>query len=178
MKRVFLISAILFSSFIYSQEFIITYENYKSKEDPSKDYIILEYPGKAKEELYKMTKKYINSKYIGSKDYSFSEVEDEQIVIDVLSRDYRRIWINLSGGNLWKVSNRYEFNFKDGKLMIRPSFSNFTNTENNSKAGIGIMYNSSGQLKKENIAAFTEALANTFVRDFKKGLEENKSNDW
>lgn len=178
MRKLIFTAFLFFSIKGFSQEFIMTYNNYVSKEDTTKNYIILEYPGKTKEELYKLTTKYIFSNYSGSKNHSFSNVENEQIVIDVLSRDYRRMWINLSGGNLWKVSNRYEFNFKDGKIKFTPSFSSFSNTENSSTASYKILFNSKGEPKKDGVIYFTEALVNNFVRDFKKGIEENKSEDW
>lgn len=178
MKKIFTLLILLLSTFIFSQEFIMTNDNYKLKADNSKDYIVVEIPEKTKEELFIMSKKYLNFNYKGIKNDGYNEVENEQIIIDILSRDYRKIWINLQGGNLWKVSNRYEFNFKDGKLMIRPYFSHFSNTENNSIAKITVLYDSRGEVRKENIMSFVEALANNFIRNFKKGIEEYKSNDW
>lgn len=178
MKKIFIFLAILSAAITYSQEFVMSLDNYKAKDDAAKDYIVLDFPGTDKEHLFSMTKKYLIANYKGIKNDGYNEVPNEQIVLDVLSRDYRRIWINLHGGNLWKVSNRYEFNFKDNKLMIRPSFNNFANTENDTTAKITVLYNSRGEIRRQDIISFVEALANTFVRDFKKGIEEYKSNDW
>lgn len=178
MRKIFLLIVFTLSSVAFSQEFRLTENNFVSKDDSSKNYIVIDFPNTNKDQLFQKAKKYITSTYKGLKHDGYNEVLNEQIVLDVVSNSYKKMWINMQGSNLWKASNRYEINFKDNKIMIRPSFSHFENTMNNSTANIGVLFNSSGEIRKKEGFYFVEDLANTFVRDFKKGIEENKSNDW
>lgn len=160
MKKIFLLFALISNILLFSQEFRLTENNFVSKHDSSKNYIVIDFPSTNKDQLFQKAKKYITSTYKGLKNDGYNEVLNEQIVLDVVSTSYKKMWINMQGSNLWKASNRYEINFKDDKIMIRPSFSHFENTMNNSIANIGVLFNSSGEIRK------------------KEGIEENKSNDW
>lgn len=178
MKKTITLLVLLLSVFVFSQEFVLTENNLKSKENVEKDYIVLDYPDKSKNDLFYLVKKYFTTSYKGIKEDGYNEVLNEQIVSDILSSSSRTMFINIKGSNIWKASIRYEINFKDNKIMIRPSFSHFSNTMNSSTATIGVLFNSSGKIRKEKGVYFVEDLVNTFIRDLKKGIDENKSNDW
>lgn len=177
MKKILLI-LILFSGFVFGQEFILTENNYKVKEDMSKNYIVLDFPGKTKVELFTLINKYIAYEYKESMEKGYKEIQNEQIVIDALSQSSRTIFINKKGPNVWKVLNRYEINFKDDKIMVRPVFLNLTNTDVDSTMQLGAFFNSRGILRLENASYFTEALVNTFVKNIKNAVTNKKDNDW
>ena len=105
---------ILAISLFYGKEFILTPENFKNKENIEKDYVVIEMPNTSKEELFKRTKKFINSFYNNPK-YISSEVENEQIVIDAIGKQFKVIY-QFSGANLWRMSYKYEINFKDNAI--------------------------------------------------------------
>lgn len=178
MKKLIITLFFLSGIKVFTQEFQLTDNNLKQRNDPTKDYIVLDMQGKNKSELFLNAKKYILSQYKGIKNDGYNEIENEQIILDVLSQSARTMWINIQGSNIWKASNRYEINFKDGKIMIRPIFSYFLNTENSSRASIGVLFDSRGKPRKEKGIYFVEDLTNTFIKDFEKGMRENKSNDW
>lgn len=178
MKKVFIFFTILLASLTFSQEFILTENNYKLKDDNSKNYVVIDFPGKTKSELFSSIKKYITDEYKESLDKNYKELENEQIIFDALSQSSRTIFINKKGANVWKVLNRYEINFKDNKIMIRPTFINLTNTDNSNTTSLGAFFNSRGILRLENASYFTEAYANTFVKNLSKAVVEKKDNDW
>ena len=55
---------ILISGFMFSQEFKITPENYKNKNDETKNFVVLEFENKPKDELFKKVKSYIMTGFI------------------------------------------------------------------------------------------------------------------
>ena len=129
--------------------------------------------------LFKKAKIYITGKYKGVKNDGYNEVEPEQIVMDVNGSNEKTIIINLAGANVWSVSNRYELNFKDGKVMIKPIFRELSNTiERNSTAGMSSLFNKKGEPKKDKAILFVESETNEFVADFIKGMKNEISNDW
>ena len=179
MKKNIFLSAFLLANLTFAQEFKLTAENFKEKTNPEKNYYVLEVPGKTQVELFKKAKIYITGKYKGVKNDGYNEVEPEQIVMDVNGSNEKTIIINLAGANVWSVSNRYELNFKDGKVMIKPIFRELSNTiERNSTAGMSSLFNKKGEPKKDKAILFVESETNEFVADFIKGMKNETSNDW
>lgn len=179
MKTTILLSAFLLSNLFFAQEFKLTAENFKEKSNPERNYFVLEIPNKTQGELFKKAKIYITGKYKGVKSDGYNEVEPEQIVMDVNGSKEKTIIINLAGANVWSVSNRYEINFKDGKIMIRPIFRELSNTiERNSTVGMSSLFNKKGEQKKEKAILFVESETNEFISDFIKGMKNETTNDW
>ena len=179
MKKIIFLSAFLLANLTFAQEFKLPAENFKEKTNPEKNYYVLEVPGKTQVELFKKAKIYITGKYKGVKNDGYNEVEPEQNVMDVNGSNEKTIIINLAGANVWSVSNRYELNFKDGKVMIKPIFRELSNTiERNSTAGMSSLFNKKGEPKKDKAILFVESETNEFVADFIKGMKNETSNDW
>ena len=179
MKKIIILSAIILTNLTFAQEFKLTSENFKEKSNPEKNYYVIELPGKPQNELFKKAKIYITGKYKGIKNDGYNEVESEQIVLDVNGSNEKTIIINLSGANVWSVSNRYELNFKDGKIMIKPIFRELSNTiERNSTAGISSLFNKKGEPRKEKAIAFVESETNDFVTNFINGMKNETSSEW
>src|SRR5690606_9146712 len=97
----------------------------------SKDYIVLDFPEKTKQELFVEAKKTVSSKFESSNSKFYTEVIDEQIVFEMFSRKSKLIMLNFGGSNLYYVLNQFELNFKDGRIMIKPVFKYLTNLEYN-----------------------------------------------
>ena len=62
MKKAILLFGVLASCFIFGQ-FKLTPDNYRSVENPDKDYIVFEVPDMTQKQLFEKTKMYITSKY-------------------------------------------------------------------------------------------------------------------
>ncbi|WP_267406803.1 MULTISPECIES: hypothetical protein [unclassified Chryseobacterium] len=178
MRKIFVLIAILLINFTFSQQFILTEANYKLKDENSKNYVVIDLSGHKKEDLFKTVKENLFKIYKDANDEQYSELPNEQITFNVMSQTSRTIFINRKGANVWKVVNKYEINFKDDKIMIKPSFVNLTNTNNGNVVTIGNFFDSRGVVRFQNAILFAEAFTNTFIKDFKVDLIENKSNDW
>lgn len=182
MKKIYIFSALILTSIfsVKAQEFKLTADNLKEKLVLEKNFYVLDVPGKTQSELFKKTKIYLTGKYKGIKNDGYNEVEPDQIVLDVNGTNTKVIIINFAGANVWVVSNRYELNFKDGKIMIKPSFSELTNTiERGSTAGLSALFNKKGEPKKEKAIAFVEIETNTFIQELIKGIKSDKtSSEW
>ena len=182
MKNIFTFLALSLTIFCFGQ-FKITPENFKSIDSPDKDYIVYEFPGKTKSDLFNAAKMYVNSTYKGVKFDGYNEVANEQIVLDV---NYVKPNAGMfDGAGLFSVSNRYEMNFKDGKIMFRPSFRYLQDIKGNKIYLSGgsfldkTVYNKNGKLS---VSSKLEELINKSVEGVSSGLnksiQESKSNDW
>lgn len=179
MKKIIFLSALFLANITFAQEFKLTAENFKEKSNTEKNYYVLEMPGKSQADLFKKAKIYITGKYKGVKNDGFNEVEPEQIVLDVSGTNEKTIIIQFSGPNIWTASNRYEINFKDGKIMIKPSFRELDNTlQRNTTRSISDLFNKKGEPKKEKAIELAEFEANKFISEFIQGMKSESSNDW
>ncbi|WP_426473387.1 hypothetical protein [Chryseobacterium balustinum] len=179
MKKILLVLLLILSCNIFSQEFRLTENNFVNKSESSIDYIVLEFSGKNKDQLFTLAKNYIESQKYNFEKTDYSEKLNENITFILTSQTGRTIFIDKKKKpNVWKVVNRFEINFKDNKIMIRPFFLHLLNADTKLTTSLGSFFNSRGILRYDHAASFVESFANTFVRDLKKGIEENKSNDW
>lgn len=186
MKKLSLFFTVI-SSFMFGQEFVLTADNFKNKVDETKDYIVVEVPNKTKEQIFVDVKKYVSATYKGLKFDGYNEVPNEQIVLDVLDEDGSKA--KVFGVSVFSglVSIRYEFNFKDGKYMIRPTF-NKVETDSGSKRNTiyltgGNMlqksiFNKKGEISLKQIYEMANNSNNEFVKNLIEGVVNNKSSDW
>ncbi|MBT0540037.1 hypothetical protein J5300_07250 [Riemerella anatipestifer] len=176
MKKALLLLTVSFSVFCFGQ-FKLTSNNFTSTENPDKNYIVVDFPNQSKSELFKNAKIYFTSKYKYLKGDGYNEVEPDQIVVNILGSEEKTIIIDLAGANVWKASNRYEVNFKDGKIMIKPSFSELDNTMRNAKVSLDRLFDKNGNPKKAKAIELAENEANSFVNKFIEGMKQ-KNEDW
>ncbi|WP_131724365.1 hypothetical protein [Chryseobacterium indologenes] len=177
MKKIFTLLTLLITVLIFSQDFVLTETNYKLKPDLSKDYVVLYFPDKNEEALFNLVQKNIKYKF-KTQIINYQEIQNEQIIVDVTSLASRTIYINKRGSNVWKVVNRYELNFKNGKIMVRPYFLKLINEDLKTEVSLGNFFNSRGIVRLEHGVEFAELLTNSFVRTFNDDLIENKKEDW
>lgn len=121
MKKLLLIVGIAFSSVLFSQEFLLTPENFKDKENPGKDFIVIEIPGKTQKQLFDEAKMFIHSNFKNLKGDGYNEVEFSQIKLrarSIIGTGRKMLGIEAT----IPFTNTYEIGFKDGKVMIKPYF--------------------------------------------------------
>lgn len=184
MKHTFT-TLLLFLSFFacslaFSQEFILTPNNFTDKADESKNYIVLEYPELNQKQIYDKTKIFIQSKFENLKSEGINEVEHSFIKIKTAAPGTR------IGGSLMSLMIvTYELNFKDGKIMIKPILDHFDPakqggnttylTGGNSFSGKSI-FNKEGKVSLKNYYEVSNKNVNQFVKDLKDNL--SKKEDW
>ena len=119
MKNLLLIVTLLFSFIlnaqVVSQEFELTPENFRSKSESDKDYIVIEVPGKTNNELFNKSKQFINQYYNNPK-FVTSESDNSQIVINAYGSKYSMTMFS------WYNEYQIELQFKDGKIKLSPKF--------------------------------------------------------
>jgi len=177
--RKLLLFTILISGFTFAQNFNFTSENFKNSSDNSKDYIVLEFPGKSKHDLFvsvKKTVQSINSTFGNALMDRFSDIEDEQITFNVVSNNSRMIMLNFSGSNIYHVYTKYELNFKEGKIMIKPIFLFLTNKESNQEYLTNLWNRKESKLSKA--VSFVAQENESFIQVFKSAIEKNLNLDW
>ena len=185
MKKIITVLAISFFANISAQEFKLTPENFKDKAD--KNFYIFEMPNLNQETLFKKAKIYFTSKYKNLKGDGYNEVEPNQIVLNVASKSatIKALGIAVIGGDF---TNRYEISFKDGKVMIKPSFSTISLPDGSGGlqdvylTGGGLLtksvFNKKGKVSiNEKQFAGIEENTNDFIKQFTDSMSSN-SDDW
>lgn len=156
--------ALFVSAFGFGQ-FKATADGYQNSEDASKDFIVSEFTSKSKSDLFTAAKKHITAEYVGIKNDGYNEVENEQIVLDMKS--------TTSGGSF--INNRFEINFKDGKIMIKPTFK-YYDSDGQLRGlrpwdiGAVSLYKKDGTPRDKVIPIQLEKSVNTFVQGLIKSI--------
>lgn len=176
---------------VFAQNFTLTPDGFVSSEDASKSYIVIESEG-TQAELYKKVKNYLMKIYRSPKDV-LSESEPDAITINGIEQDA------VQRKAMGMVAVSYDMNytigimFKDGRIRVdSPSFS--LSSYNGDKAvkmylsgksngGLGsevvnTIYNTKGDLKAKYAKEQLEAFFNSYIKDLKDGLVDNKDDNW
>jgi len=173
MKKLLLFS-VLIAGMTFGQTFKLTPENYKTADN--KDYVVYEFPGKSKTELFKTAKIYITSNYKNLKGDGYNEVEPDQIVLNLRANagTIKRLGIPVIGGDF---TNRYEINFKDEKIMVKPQFESIELPDGMGGLTDKQAFNKKGDvsINKIHFEGIQEK-TNQFVEELQKGMQ--KSSDW
>lgn len=175
-KLFFTIGLSLLTVVINAQKFELTQNNLVNSEDQTKDYSVLEFPTKNKHELFVTVKKVLTNNFVHMKSNNYTEIEDEQISVQLLSGKGNLIMLNFGGSNIYYVLNQYEFNFKDGKIMIKPAFLYLTNLEIN-KEYIKDTFKRK-EKNKEKVIDLVELETNTFISLFSELINKNLNTEW
>jgi len=185
MKKLLLLIAIFNIIALQAQKFELTSNGFVDINDQSKNYLVLDFPGKPKEQLFKEALIYFNKNYISSKDV-ISKVDNEVITVNAISPNPIRL------GGFEKYTNNYNItiSFKDEKIKIdAPSvdlsyiaggrvYRLFVSNEKTSIMNQGI-YGKNGKLNYKKAKEGLEEFAESFVLNLKLGLSnESQNNDW
>ncbi|SHL52169.1 hypothetical protein SAMN05444360_102175 [Chryseobacterium carnipullorum] len=183
MKKLILLSLFAFNMVI-GQEFILTPNNFVNKDDETKNFIVLSYPELNQKQLYDKTKTFIQSKFKNLKGDGLNEVEYSFIKLRASSPG-TTVKVFGSESLMSYMVTTYEINFKDGKLMVKPTLERFESNSpgvdntyingGNSFAGKSI-FKKDGKVWLKNYYE----VANVSVNQFIDGLKAYLSNkeDW
>lgn len=173
---------LLLSAFAFGQKFDLTSSGFVNADDKSKNFVVLEFPGKTQAELYKNVMILLNKKYKSAKNV-ISSVEPETITIDAIAANpVRRTGMH-------SFNNRYNItlSFRDDKVKIdAPTFQLTTDAFGKRQemflvggfsmdgSSFGI-FNKKGEVKIEKAVEDLNQFANDFVNSIK---ESDKKEDW
>jgi hypothetical protein len=146
------------------------------------DYIVLEYPGKSKEDLYKKTLLFLNKKYTSPKDV-VSKVENESISVNGYSPNS----IRRNKLHVFNMDYKIVLEFKDGKIRVNAptfeltAFNSHQQTlwliKNNDLGGYDLgIWNNALKLKSELAKQDLETYFNTYIKMLNASI--TALNDW
>ncbi|RQO78095.1 hypothetical protein DBR40_09095 [Pedobacter sp. KBW01] len=167
MKKTILFFVLVLTSGLAKAQFELTPNGFVDKENKDKDYIVLEVAGKNKAELYKSTLLYLNTLYSNPKE-TISAVDGESISVNAI--DDSTISTVLNGYSL-------VFEFKDGKIRIKPSYALYYYSSINGLRNEYEIFNDKGKLKRAKDKERLEGFYNGYVAIIKKNAEK-KAEDW
>ena len=176
MKKLLFTAALVVVNMAAAQKFELTPNNFVNTEDKTKDYAILEFSSKSQSELFKAAKMYFTANYKNLKGEGYHEVEPDQIVFTLrsLAAKTKLLGIEQIGGDF---VNRYEINFKDGKIMVKPYFDYVELPDGSGGLTKKNAFNKKGSVSiKTHVFEGIQNQTNAFISDLKKGLSSN--NDW
>lgn len=177
MKKLASLFLLLIPYFGFSQ-FILTEDGLINKNDSTKNYVVLEFKGKTKEELFKLTKNVITKHYVSPKSVISESAPD---IISINGRDE----VPIKNIKLYMYDMRYVllFSFKDEKIKIDFNIIKMNYLENNlyikkpegALISIGI-YNKKGKLVYPEAKKHIESIPNIIIAKLKQGVSTEE--DW
>jgi len=183
MKKIFIIVILLNTFTVFSQKFELTPHGFVDSEDHSKNYIVIEFASKTKEELFNETMIYLTKNYVSAKDV-ISKVDNEVITINA----YSSILVTLG---FQKYTNRYiiSFSFKDSKVKIDSPIVDLTYVAGGNLYKLHIsseksnilndrIYGKNNKLNYKRPKEDLELFASQFVLSYKLGMFDKKNENW
>lgn len=182
-KAILFLAMLVFTQVVFGQ-FKLTPNNYVSESNPDKNYIVLEFPDKSQKELFQKAKINIHSNYKNLKGDGFNEVEYDQIKLRISEEIPTGKLLGLTVTS--DLSLIIELKFKDGKILIQPTFvemkkqqgkyvSEIYLTDGNAFLGKSI-FNKKGEVWLKEHHKSAENYVNEFVKTLSASL--NKKEDW
>lgn len=186
MRKILTFSFLFISLIGFSQELEVTSNGLKDKENPEKNYVVINCANKTKSELYDNAIKYINEKYKNPDEVIKGKTKNEYLRFETYAGQF--IKVNNSGAKL-DVSAKYytELRFKDGK--VRYEITNLNMTADNGGRNVHFqgsiwkgypIFKKSGKLRLEKTKEDLENYFNSQIKTLSDFLNDKKSkkDDW
>lgn len=163
-------------------EFVLTPTGLVDKADETKQFIVQDYPGETKEQLYKKTLLYFTKQFTSPKDV-ISKVENESITINAIDD---RIPVKGYSGS-FDLNYTLTVEFKDNKLrIIAPSVNSITGYPNGNLIKIGVIgnpynktiFSEKGELKLEKTKQTIELIFKSWLVKIAIGIKDAKTDNW
>jgi len=181
MKKLALLCMLLIASLCFAQKFEVTATGLKAvNEDPTKNYIVLDIPGKTAKELYETAFKYTTAKDADSqlKKYLSDITPDEQVSFKCTEKSMLHFKAGFGTVLVYDGEFTVQLNFKDGRA--RMEIQDFTLTSSNkdlpeAKFPFHALYNKKGELKKVEEKKELDGFFSNFVINLTYVLKEGKA---
>lgn len=164
---------LLVSTYCFSQQFTLTPKGFSDSADDQKNYVVLDFPGKTKSEIYTATLLFLNKQF-NNPNNVISAITNEQIVVN--SIDSKAVL-----GDLDYYYNDV-YTFKDGKIKYEPTIKQLEFSQGYRKTvvplqGLNGIYSSTGEVNKK-IHPATEEYLNAKVLRLKDSIAKELNNDF
>ncbi|MGB4776136.1 MAG: hypothetical protein WBP45_13235 [Daejeonella sp.] len=185
MKNLILLFTLILIAKSSFAQFELTPNGFVDKSNKEKDYIVLNFEGKSKVDLYKKSLVFLNKLYVSPKNV-ISAVEGEAISINGVEKN------SIRRTGMHRFSNNYtvSFEFKDGKIKVNaPGFKLTSFAAGHEQtlylvySGFSIdgsefgIYSKKGELKNEKAKNDLETFFNTYLTNLETELN-SKSDNW
>ncbi|MCW8310124.1 DUF4468 domain-containing protein [Sphingobacterium sp. InxBP1] len=181
-KQIFLaITLCIVMGFAQAQTMKLTPNDFVDAADESKNYVVLNFPGKSQQELYKAVLKFANSVY-NRPEKVITKVEGEQIVLDAMEKQVT------SWGRLRKDLDffyKITMDFKDGRMRFSPNYKYLEGYDGIEyplvkKSNLWVktaMFNTGGKVRREAAQQDLEKFINDFIVAIANSINSSKTND-
>lgn len=187
MKNMLLLCLLLSSNLLFGQEFTVTPEGLKNKEDIEKSYLVLDLEEKKANELYQRTIQFINEKYKNPESVIKGKTENEYLRFETFAPDILVHTTKLGVKTFINATFYTELRFKEGKVKFE-----ITSLEMESKAHKTKLYFSGGgsgksfriynkkdgKLFRKQIKKAIENYFNSNVENYLSFLKNNTEEEW
>lgn len=187
MKRLILLLLFILSAHCGYSQFLLTPEGFINESDESKNYVVLNFDGKNKEDLFKQAKNTITSYYNSPKDV-LSESFPDMLSVS----GYAPIKFNFGGMYGRAEADLYykiTMSFKDEKVKIDFDILNLTHTQQDGqtrkipiKTGVNGstygVYKKNGDLRDADAKKAIEQIPNRFIEIYSSYGDQEKQDDW
>jgi hypothetical protein len=171
------------SLFVHAQSMELTANDFVDKSDPDKDYVVLNFPGKSQNELYKAALKYMHS-YYNKPEKVLTKIEGEQLVIDAMEQK-AVVTSGLGSKYPWNFYYKMTLDFKDGKMRFSPNYKYVENSSGIQYPLVGkqslwvknALYNTKGKLSMDKIKEGVDKFVNQYIAELSQAIQSDKSND-
>lgn len=166
--------------FAHAQTMKLTPNDFVDAGDESKNYVVLNFPGKSQQELYKAVLKFANSIY-NRPEKVITKVEGEQIVIDAMEKKVTS-W---GRGNDLDFFYKITMDFKDGRMRFSPSYKYLENYNGIAyplvkKSNLWVktaLFDTSGRVRSEAAQQELEKFINNYIAAIANNINSSKTND-
>ena len=178
MNNLKLLVALFIVSLSYAQNVVVTPNGLASATDNTKEYVVIEVPGKTASELYKNMNNYIQKNY-NDPDYATKgKVENEHLHFVTHADNV----LYYKAGIVYNVSYLTNVDFRDGKAKITFSDINLLPADvalPQVPFALSTLWNKKGELKKEREKLEIETYFNAQLKLIKGGLTNDiKKEEW
>lgn len=172
MKKI-LLFLILFPMIVFAQAFTLTANNFINTVN-NDDFIVLEFTDKPKNELFNLTKEFINTYYNNPK-FVTSESEKDQLVVNAFGKNYSMTMFK------WYNEYQYELLFKDGKIKFTPKFKWIKNFNGGNDIPLVLapgyiwaVFNTKGKIMRSKAKDIADQDVNDFIKSLKNKIESKE----
>ncbi|MDR0262309.1 MAG: DUF4468 domain-containing protein [Sphingobacterium sp.] len=185
MKRLIFALFMFGGLYTYGQSMEITSTGFVDKADKDNKYVVIEFPGIAKEQLFMGAIKFINANYERPEEIT-NVIQNEQIVIN--GHDWLKVEQGyLAGGADAQYFYKYDLQFKDGKIRFEPIFDSVrygTHTmlsligKKSWSAGNSGLFKENGKVLSKKEVILVDKNINAFIQSLKEKINSVNGNNW
>ncbi|RKE43284.1 DUF4468 domain-containing protein [Sphingobacterium detergens] len=185
MKKLVFALFMLCGSHTFGQSMKITSNGFVDMTDLTKKYVIIDFPGISREQLFKEMIKFINANYERPEEIT-NVIANEQIVIN--GHDWLKVEHGyLVGGLNAQYIYKYDLQFRDGKIRFEPIFDHIKYRSNETlsligkkswTAGTSGLFTEKGKVISKREVLLIDKKINEFIQSIKDKLTSVNGKDW